>query len=86
MAQAQDATRGRELKRPRVTLTVATAGKPVELHVAPDYLTTLEFDSPVDRDTVTLNAPRERFALFEVNSRSIVLKPAMELAPGRVWS
>lgn len=80
-AMAQDALRGRELKRRRVALSVATADKPVELHVAPDYLTTLEFDSPVDRDTVTLSAPRDRFALFEVNSRSIVLKPAMELAP-----
>jgi uncharacterized protein (TIGR02268 family) len=78
---AQDAPRGRELKRRRVTLSVATAGKPVELHVALDYLTTLEFDSPVDRDSVTLSIPRDRFALFEVNSRSIVLKPAMELAP-----
>jgi len=81
LAQAQDSTRGLELKRPRVTLSVATAGKPVELHVAPGYLTTLEFDSPVDRDSVTLGASGDRFALFEVNSRSIVLKPAMELAP-----
>jgi hypothetical protein len=79
---AQDAPRGRELKLPRVTLSVATADKQVELHVAPDYLTTLEFDSPVDRDAVTLSVPKDRFALFEVNSRSIVLKPAMELAPG----
>ncbi len=82
-ALAQDATRGRELKRRRVALSVATAGKPVELHVAPDYLTTLEFDSPVDRDSVTLNAPKERFALFEVTSRTVVLRPAMEVASGQ---
>ncbi|MFP2923897.1 DUF2381 family protein [Pyxidicoccus sp. 3LG] len=78
---AQDAPRGRELKRRRVALSMATADKPVELHVAPDYLTALEFDSPVDRDSVTLSVPRDRFALFEVNNRSIVLKPAIELAP-----
>ncbi len=80
---AQDATRGRELKRRRVALSVATADKQVELHVAPDYLTTLEFDSPVDRDSVTLNAPKERFALFEVTNRTVVLRPAMEVASGQ---
>lgn len=83
MAQAPDAARGRELKRRRVALSVAMADTPVELHVAPDYLTALEFDSPLDRDAVTLGESAGRFRLFEVNGRSIVLKPAMELAPGK---
>jgi len=80
---AQDAPRGRELKRRRVALSVAMAGKSVELRVAPDYLTTLEFDSPVDRASVTLGASGGHFALFEVTHRTIVLRPAMEIAPGQ---
>ncbi|QDE87065.1 hypothetical protein BHS07_13600 [Myxococcus xanthus] len=82
-AQPQEPLRGRELKRRRVMLSSATFGKPVVLHVAPGYLTTLEFDSPVDRDSVVLGDPGGQIALFEVNGRSIVLKPAMELGPGR---
>ncbi|WP_181791499.1 DUF2381 family protein [Myxococcus llanfairpwllgwyngyllgogerychwyrndrobwllllantysiliogogogochensis] len=82
-AQAQDALRGREMKRRRVSLTVATADKPVELHVAPDYLTALEFDSPIDRAAVALGDSGSRLALFEVTARSILLKPAMDLGPGR---
>ncbi|MBU8901035.1 DUF2381 family protein [Corallococcus sp. M34] len=83
MAQPQEVLRGRELKRRRVALTGSTADKPVELHVAPDYLTALEFDSPVKRDAVVLSAPAGRLALFEVTSRTIVLKPAMDLGAGR---
>ncbi|NVJ07704.1 DUF2381 family protein [Myxococcus sp. AM001] len=82
-AQPPEGLRGRELKRRRVSLSVATADNPVELHVAPGYLTALEFDSPVDRDAVVLGDPGGRLALFEVNGRSIVLKPAMDLGPGR---
>lgn len=82
-AMAQDATRGRELKRRRVALSVATADKPVELRVAPDYLTTLEFDSPVDRDSVTLDDSGSRFARVEVNGHTVVLRPAMEVASGQ---
>ncbi|MFP2964369.1 DUF2381 family protein [Myxococcus sp. 1LA] len=82
-AQPQDALRGRELKRRRVALSAATSGNPVVLHVAPGYLTTLEFDSPVDRNAVVLGDPGGRLALFEVTPRTIVLKPAMELGPGR---
>ncbi|WNZ62679.1 DUF2381 family protein [Myxococcus sp. MxC21-1] len=82
-AQPQDALRGRELKRRRVAFSASTAGNPVALHVAPGYLTALEFDSPVDRDAVVLGDPGGRLALFEVTSRAILLKPAMELGPGR---
>lgn len=82
-AQPQEALRGREMKRRRVSLSVATADKPVELHVAPDYLTALEFDSAVDRNAVVLEDSGGRLALFEVNGRSVVLKPALELGPGR---
>ncbi|QAT83655.1 hypothetical protein EJ065_2069 [Corallococcus coralloides] len=78
---AQEPSRGRELVQRRVTLSQAAAGKPVELHVAPGSLTTLEFDSPVDRDDVTFGNTGQAFALFEVNSRSIVLRPTGELAP-----
>jgi len=82
-AQPQEVLRGRELKRRRVSLSVATADKPVELRVAPGYLTALEFDSPVDRDSVVLGDGGSRFALFEVTARTIVLKPVMELGPAR---
>ncbi|WP_194869439.1 DUF2381 family protein [Myxococcus sp. AB025B] len=82
-AQAQDALRGRELKRRRVSISGATADKPVMLHVAPGYLTTLEFDSLVDRDSVVLGDTGRRLALFEVTPRTIVLKPAMDLGPGQ---
>ena len=82
-AMAQDAPHGRELKRRRVALSVATADKPVELRVAPDYLTVLEFDSPVGRDSVTLGDSEGRFALFEVTHRTVVLRPAREVAPGQ---
>ncbi|WP_338867953.1 DUF2381 family protein [Myxococcus stipitatus] len=81
-AQPQEVPRAREMKRRRVSLSVATADKPVELHVAPDYLTTLEFDSPVDRDAVVLGDSGRRLALFEATSRTIVLKPALDLGPG----
>ncbi|MCP3144537.1 DUF2381 family protein [Pyxidicoccus xibeiensis] len=80
---AQEAPRGRELKRRHVALSVATADKPVELHVAPDYLTTLEFDSPVVRDSVSLDDSGGRFALFEATNRTVVLRPAMEVASGQ---
>ncbi|MCP3104083.1 DUF2381 family protein [Myxococcus sp. K15C18031901] len=73
-AQSQEGLRGRELKRRRVSLSVTTADKPVELRVAPDYLTALEFDSPVDRDSVVLGDSGGRLALFEVTARTIVLK------------
>ncbi|MCE9669816.1 DUF2381 family protein [Myxococcus stipitatus] len=66
-----------------MSLSVATADKPVELRVASGYLTTLEFDSPVDRDSVVLGDGGSRFALFEVTPRAIFLKPAMGLGPGR---
>ncbi|WP_174476415.1 DUF2381 family protein [Myxococcus llanfairpwllgwyngyllgogerychwyrndrobwllllantysiliogogogochensis] len=82
-AEAQESLRGREMKRRRVSLTVSTADKPVELHVASDYLTALEFDSPVDRDAVMAGGAGSRFALFEVTARAIFLKPAMDLGPGR---
>ncbi|WP_021781343.1 DUF2381 family protein [Myxococcus hansupus] len=82
-AQPQEPLRARELKRRRVALSVATADKPVALHVAPDYLTALEFDSPVARDAVVLGDGGSRFALFEVTTRAIFLKPAMGLGPGR---
>lgn len=68
--------------RRRVMLSRSMADKPVELHVAADYLTALEFDSPLERDAVTLGDAGDRFALFEVNTRSIVLKPASHLATG----
>ncbi|WP_342380310.1 DUF2381 family protein [Myxococcus stipitatus] len=82
MAQPQEALRGREMKRRRVSLSVANADKPVELHVAPDYLTALEFDSPVDRNAVKVGDGGGRFALFEVTTRAIFLKPAMALGAG----
>ena len=82
-AQPQEVLRGRELKRRRVSLSVATADKPVELRVAPGYLTALEFDSPVDRDSVVLGDGESRFALFEVTPRAILLKPEMDLGLGR---
>ena len=71
------------MKRRRVALSVATADRPVELRIAPDYLTTLEFDSPVDRDAVTLGDSGSRFALFEVTNRTVVLRPATEVASGQ---
>ncbi|QSQ21174.1 DUF2381 family protein [Pyxidicoccus parkwayensis] len=82
LAQPPAAGQGRELKRRQVSLPVSSAAPPVELHVAPGFLTTLEFDSPVDRETVTLHGDEKRFARLEVNSHTLVLRPALELAPG----
>ncbi|RKH43672.1 DUF2381 family protein [Corallococcus sicarius] len=79
---AQEAPRGRELTQRRVTLSRSVADTPVELHVAPGFLTALEFDAPVDRDAVTSGNTGLQFALFEVNSRSIVLRPTGEFTPG----
>ncbi|WP_158616743.1 DUF2381 family protein [Corallococcus sp. CA054B] len=81
-ALAQEAPRGRELTRRRVTLSRSTADTPVELHVAPDYLTTLEFDAPVERAGVKLGDRGGHFALFEVGTRLVTLKPARDLPPG----
>ncbi|NOK13920.1 DUF2381 family protein [Corallococcus exercitus] len=81
-ALGQESSRGRELTRRKVTLSRHTADMPVELHVAPDYLTTLEFDSPVDRAGVKLADSGGRFVLFEVGTRLVTLKPANDLPPG----
>lgn len=81
-ALGKESSRGRELTRRKVTLSRSTADMPVELHVAPDYLITLEFDSPVDRAGVKLADSGGLFALFEVGTRLVTLKPANDLPPG----
>jgi uncharacterized protein (TIGR02268 family) len=74
-ALAQEVPRSRELTRRRVALNSVPADQPVELHVAPGDLTALEFDTPVDRAGVTVGEARDRFAMFEVNERLIVVSP-----------
>ncbi|WP_158621620.1 DUF2381 family protein [Corallococcus aberystwythensis] len=81
-ATAQEPSRGRELMQRRVTLSRAAVGNPVELHVASGSLTALEFDSPVDRAGVKLGDARDRFELFVVNDRWVMLKPTGDVATG----
>nr|WP_306466059.1 DUF2381 family protein [Corallococcus exiguus] len=79
---AQEPPRGRELVQRRVTLTQSAVGKPVEVHVATGSLSVLEFDSPVDRAGVKLGDARDRFELFVVNDRLVMLKPTGDVAAG----
>ncbi|MDY7231407.1 DUF2381 family protein [Hyalangium rubrum] len=69
----------REVKARRAELS---SGAVPEVRVAPGYLTTLEFDSPLDRDALTVEGRESRFALLETNTRTLVLRPAVELASG----
>nr|WP_253902942.1 DUF2381 family protein [Corallococcus exiguus] len=79
---AQEPPQGRELVQRRVTLTQSAVGKPVEVHVATGSLTVLEFDSPVDHVGVKLGDARDRFELFVVNDRLVMLKPTGDVAMG----
>lgn len=78
VAQLQSPARQRQDRR--VALP-ATADEPVpEVRVAAGNLTTLVFNSPLDRDT--LEVDRTRFKLVDTGERSLALEPATELGVG----
>lgn len=70
----------REVKARRVELL--GAGAVPEVRTAAGYLTVLEFDSPLDCGALTVESRDSRFALLECNTRTVVLKPAVELVAG----
>ncbi len=72
----------REVKVRRVELPLVTSGVVPEVRAAAGYLTVLEFDSPLDCEALTVEGRESRFALLECNTRTLVLRPAVELAPG----
>jgi uncharacterized protein (TIGR02268 family) len=72
----------REVKARRVELPQLPSGEVLEVRVAPGFLTTLEFDSPLAREALTVDGRESRFALLELNSHTLVLRPAVALAPG----
>jgi uncharacterized protein (TIGR02268 family) len=80
---AQTGTPGeREVKARRVELSRGTSGAVPEVRAAPGYLTVLEFDSPLDCAGLTVEERESRFALLECNTRTVVLRLAVELAAG----
>jgi uncharacterized protein (TIGR02268 family) len=72
----------REVKARRVELPLAGSGAVPEVRAAAGYLTALEFDSPLDCEALSVEGRESRFALLECNTRTLVLKPAVELASG----
>lgn len=70
----------REVKVRRVELPQLASGEVPEVRVTPGYLTVLEFDAPLSREAVTVEGLESRLALFEVNERTVVLRPTVELA------
>ena len=72
----------REVKARRVELPLSASGAVPEVRTAAGYLTVLEFDSALDCGALTVEGRESRFALLECNTRTLVLKPAVELAAG----
>jgi uncharacterized protein (TIGR02268 family) len=72
----------REVKARRVELPLITSGAVPEVRAAAGYLTVLEFDSALDCGALSVEGREGRFALLECNTRTLVLKPAVELAAG----
>jgi uncharacterized protein (TIGR02268 family) len=72
----------REVKALRVELPLSASGAVPEVRAAAGYLTALEFDSALDCGSLTVESRESRFALLECNTRTLVLKPAVELAGG----
>lgn len=70
----------REVKARRVELSLSASGTVPEVRAAAEYLTVLEFDSALDCGALTVEGRESRFALLECNTRTLVLKPAVELA------
>jgi uncharacterized protein (TIGR02268 family) len=72
----------REVKARRVELPLSASGAVPEVRAAAGYLTVLEFDSALDCGSLTVEGRESHFALVECNTRTLVLKPAVELAAG----
>jgi uncharacterized protein (TIGR02268 family) len=71
----------REVKARRLELPLFPSGEVPEVRVALGYLTVLEFGAPLAREAVKVEGRENRFALLEINARTIVLRPAVEWAP-----
>ena len=71
----------REVKARSVELARLAAGEVPEVRVAPGFLTVLEFDAALASGAVMVEGRESRFALLEINARTLVLRPAVELAP-----
>jgi uncharacterized protein (TIGR02268 family) len=53
------------------------------VRAAPGYATVLEFDAAIDPDSLSVEGREERFALVEVTTRMVVLRPALALPEDR---
>jgi hypothetical protein len=54
-----------------------------EVRVAAGITTTLRFDAPIDRTSVEVEGQEVNFRFVDVGERTLVLEPALELAPGK---
>jgi uncharacterized protein (TIGR02268 family) len=72
----------REVKVRRLELSRLPAGEPPEVRVAPELLTVLEFDARLSPESTMVEGRESRFALLEINTHTLVLRPAVRLAPG----
>jgi len=68
-----------ELKARHLVLPDSTSAPVPTVRIAPGYDTVLEFDAPLDPDSLALEGREERFALVEPTTRLVVLRPALPL-------
>ncbi|MFY0528904.1 DUF2381 family protein [Archangium gephyra] len=68
-----------ELKARHLVLPDSTRAPVPTVRIAPGYDTVLEFDAPLDPDSLALEGREERFALVEPTTRLVVLRPALPL-------
>lgn len=71
-----------ELKARHLVLPDSTSAPVPTVRIAPGYDTVLEFDAPLDPDSLALEGREERFALVEPTTRLVVLRPALPLPEG----
>lgn len=72
----------REVKARRMELSPLSSEKVPEVRVAAGYLTALEFDAPLECESLAVEGRESRLALLECNTRTLVLRPEVELAAG----
>jgi uncharacterized protein (TIGR02268 family) len=84
-ADAPQSAPVRELQSRRVVLPESATRPMLTVRLAPGVLTVLEFDTPIDPDSLKLEAREERFARSETTLWMVALRPARELDEAIPW-
>jgi len=84
-ADAPQSAPVRELQSRRVVLPESSTRPMHTVRLAPGVLTVLEFDTPIDPDSLKLEAREERFARSEATVWMVALRPARELDETTPW-